>query len=243
MASTGYIDTGARLSVGGSTVSIHVDWDYNVSRLNNTVTFTGNVAYLQYVRLSGGITSFTYGTGWDAGVDVPGGTSRVGPISESGTRNVNAGYGPYGGGDFSVGVGAFDTSYPGRMYGRYRNDGYTYGNFSVGIPTLGAPSVDSQSVTNIKIKTASVNYSGSAGANATFSQMYLDYGLTAGYGTTVSSGSSSGTFNLTGLKPGTVYHYRLTAVNGGGKSTSTGDLTFKTKSVSGMTPLLMGLLK
>lgn len=240
MTSTGFHDTGARLSIGGSIVNIAVNLDYNVSRSDNTVTFTGLAQTNQYQRLTGGITSFTYGTGWEAYAQIPAGVAnRTGQFS-SGTRNVNTNYGPTGGSDFSIGVGATDTTTSCQMIGRYLNDGMSgSGSFAIGIPALGYPGLSSQSVTAIKPTTATVNSSFSAGANSSgISSIQLQYGLTTGYGST----ASGGTVNLTGLSPGKTYHYRFVATNNGGLSTTTSDYTFKTQDVPGMMPLLMGLL-
>lgn len=240
MSSTGFFDTGARLSIGGSIVNIAVNLDYNVSRTDNTVTFTGLAQTNQYQRLTGSITSFTYNTGWEAYAQIPAGVAnRTGQFS-SGARNVNTNYGPTGGSDFAIGVGATDTTTTGQMIGRYLNDGMTgSGAFAIGIPALGYPALSSQSVSAIKPTTATVNSSFSAGSNSSgISSIQLQYGLTTGYGST----ASGGTINLTGLKPGKTYHYRFVTTNNGGLSVTTSDFTFKTLGIAGHTPILMGLL-
>lgn len=240
MANTGAIDTGARLSISGSVINITLDFYYNAySRVDNTVYFNGVALYYYYGRMSGGASSFTYSTGWSAYGEVPHGASRAGSEA-SGTRNVNQWYGPTGGGDFAIAVGTWDTSVGYRAAGRFKNDGFTYGYGTVYFMALGAPYITGQSVTNIKPRTATINstfYQGDYSSG--ISSIQVQYGLTTSYGST----ASGGTVNLTGLKPGTVYHYRFIATNNGGKSVTTGDYTFKTQAVAGALPVLMGLLQ
>lgn len=241
MASTGFYDTGARFTISGSTINIAVDLDYTVSRSDNTVTFSGLNQYNQYQRLSGSISSFTYNTGWEAYAQIPAGVAnRTGQFS-SGTRNVNQTYGPTGGSDFSITVASNAVKTTGKMIGRYLNDSMTSSStFDITIPTLGSPSLTSQSVTNIKPTTATITSAFSAGSNSTgIASVQLQYGLTTSYGTNSTDSSSPYTWNLTGLKPGKVYHYRFVATNNGGNVTTTADYTFTTKSVPGMMPLLM----
>lgn len=242
MAATGFADTGARL--GGlpfsTTMAIYGQLVYDVSRSNNTVTFSNFYAQGQHVRIAGSATSFTYSTGWDVVGDAPSGSQRVSGFW-SGTRSINA-IDSTGATSFSVGVGANDTTMSVRAGARYRNDGVTYAWFTIGIPALGAPSLSSTSVTNITPRTATISASAAAGDNATFSSIELQYGLTQSYGSSTSSSSSTPTFNLTGLSPGKTYNYRFVITNGGGKVTTTGNYTFKTKPVSGMISLLTELL-
>lgn len=244
MAATGFADTGARL--GGlpfsTTMAIYGQLVYDVSRSNNTVTFSNFYAQGQHVRIAGSATSFTYSTGWDVVGDAPSGSQRVSG-GWSGTRSVNA-VDSTGATSFTVGVGANDTSMSVRAGARYRNDGVTYAWFTIGIPTLGAPSLSSQSVSNIKPRTATVNASYTAGDNATLSNIELQYGTTLSYGSSMSiaGNTTSSYFNLSELTPGATYNYRFVLTNGGGKVTTTSNYTFKTQSISGMLPLLMGLL-
>ena len=62
----------------------------------------------------------------------------------------------------------------------------------------------------------------------------FDYGVTAGYGAATTARSAGGgtkkvtvTERITGLEPGTIYHFRLTAVNAAGSAVG-GDVTFRT---------------
>lgn len=243
MATTGFADTGARLGglPGGTTIAIYGQLVYDVSRSDNTVTFSNFYAQGQHVRIAGsGYTSFTYSTGWDVVGDAPSGSQRVSG-GWSGTRSYNA-IDSTGATSFTVGVGANDTTMSVRAGAQYRYDGITYAWFTIGIPTLGAPSLNSQSVSAITPKTATIATSSSAGSNATFTSIQLQYGLTESYGSTATSSSTSATFNLTGLSPGKTYNYRFVLTNGGGKTTTTSNYTFKTQSISGMIPVLMGIL-
>ena len=76
---------------------------------------------------------------------------------------------------------------------------------------------------------------------ATAVNVYIEYGITASYGTTVVAQTSTmttpGAFsvNLTGLRPGTIYHFAA-YIDGGTAGTATGaDMTFTTVS-NGSTP-------
>lgn len=236
---SGWMDTGGNLAISGSVVKLWEYWDWSNSRVDNTVYISVTLT-VQYARVSGGISSFTYGTGWDFGVDAPAG-SIVWSGFYSGTRNVNQNY-VVGGvlSGYAVSVGANDTTYPMQARGKFRNDGWTgAGTYNMPIDALGAPSITSTSVTNIQQKTATINSSFSAGANSSgIASVQVQYGLTTGYGST----ASGTTANLTNLKPGQTYHYRFVTTNNGGKSVTTGDYTFKTKGIAGHTPVLMELL-
>lgn len=63
----------------------------------------------------------------------------------------------------------------------------------------------------------------------------VDYGLTSGYGSTVSNATltTSHSVTLTGLTPGTLYHYKVTSNDG--QTASSNDLTFTTSTFSSIT--------
>lgn len=239
MASTSYVSTGAVLDFGSYSFGLsgYVNYD-SISRSNNTITVNGANGVF---KITG---SGTYFSGYSVigAYQFPTGTTR---------RSQDFGTGTHNNGDvlsgsennFSFTVSSTATSVSVRPGGAYGNDGISWGaSSSMSIPALGSPSLSSQSVTNIKQKTATVNYSAAAGSNATMSSVQLQYGLTTSYGTNVSSSASSGSFNLSNLKPGQTYHYRFFITNGGGKTSTSGDYTFKTKPVAGMLPVLMGLV-
>ncbi|MBN1643880.1 MAG: hypothetical protein JW856_03590 [Dehalococcoidales bacterium] len=95
-----------------------------------------------------------------------------------------------------------------------------------------APTVNTISATNITIN--SVTLIGELASLGSSSSVYVsfEYGLTAGYGliTTQLLKDTTGTFiaSITGLTPGTTYHFAATA-NGGASGIGTGvDMTFTT---------------
>ncbi|WP_395737483.1 cadherin-like beta sandwich domain-containing protein [Prosthecobacter sp.] len=97
------------------------------------------------------------------------------------------------------------------------------------------PSVVPTSATGITALTATLNGTVNPNGNVTTAQ--FEYGPTASYGTnaSVTLSPNNGSLvqgvsaSLTALTPGTTYHYRLSATNGGGTSSST-DQTFTTLS-------------
>lgn len=62
------------------------------------------------------------------------------------------------------------------------------------------------------------------------SSIRLDYGPSSAYGQSIAQTllGTSHSVSLSGLSPGTIYHYQVTAKDGAGLSTSTPDLTFTT---------------
>jgi hypothetical protein len=86
------------------------------------------------------------------------------------------------------------------------------------------------------VGTTSATASGTVNPNGQSTSWYFEYGTSTAYGKKTSSKSAgSGTANvqvsgtLTGLTPGTTYHYRLVATSGGG-TTRGGDGIFATSS-------------
>lgn len=111
--------------------------------------------------------------------------------------------------------------------------GTTYGEGSF-FNTLGSvPGVLTITADNIQLSAASLN--GIVNANELSTSVSFEYGLTSSYGQTVAAvpNSVSGNSNvnvsasLSGLNPGTTYHYRIIATNILGTSTGS-DLTFAT---------------
>ena len=85
------------------------------------------------------------------------------------------------------------------------------------------PTVASAAATSITPTSATLN--GTVNPNGQATGYYFEYGTTAAYGfQTVSASAGAGTTNVpatsnvTGLQPGTAYHYRLVAVSAGGTS-------------------------
>ena len=85
------------------------------------------------------------------------------------------------------------------------------------------------------VASSSVTLNGNVYANGASTTVTFEYGTTTGYGSTATASQSpvTGTtpgdisVNITGLNPGTLYHFRVKAVNSGGTSYGT-DLTFTT---------------
>ncbi len=104
------------------------------------------------------------------------------------------------------------------------NDKFTY---------VAAPTATTNAATSITSAGATLN--GSINANGSTTTITFEYGLTTGYGTSVTAdqspvaGSSATSVSkaITGLTPGTTYHYRLKGVNASG-TTYGEDLTFTT---------------
>jgi hypothetical protein len=109
------------------------------------------------------------------------------------------------------------------------NFGITLGSVS------GPPVVVTTAATAVTSAAATLN--GTVNANGATTSVSFEYGLTTAYGTTVPGvpASVSGTTvtpvsaGITGLFPGTTYHYRVNGVNSVGTSNG-GDLTFLTTS-------------
>ncbi|MBL9144408.1 MAG: choice-of-anchor D domain-containing protein [Verrucomicrobiaceae bacterium] len=115
----------------------------------------------------------------------------------------------------------------------------------VGVPVAGeshtlalvasppSPVVAALAVSNVSSTDATLN--GTVNAVGGSATVTFEYGLTTGYGSTVTAtpspvtGSSATSVSaaLTGLAPGTTYHYRLTATSAGGTTTGA-DQTFTT---------------
>jgi hypothetical protein len=108
-------------------------------------------------------------------------------------------------------------------------------NYDVAVQYINppAPSVTTFAATAIGATTATLT--GAFNPNGFAATATLQSGLTTSYGTSSpvtlvpANGTSAQTFsvNLTGLSPGTTYHYQATATNLGGTG-SGGDVTFTT---------------
>lgn len=95
------------------------------------------------------------------------------------------------------------------------------------------PSVTTDSATSISSDGSILN--GTVNANGFTTSVTFQYGLSAAYGSTAAAAQSpvSGatdtavSYAISGLSPGTTYHYRVAAVNSGG-TTNGADMTFTT---------------
>jgi fibronectin type 3 domain-containing protein len=106
------------------------------------------------------------------------------------------------------------------------------GAFTISNP-LGAPTV--QTLAASSVGTSSARLNGTVNPNGLSTTYNFQYGTTASYGSTSSSGSfgagittvQSVNSTVSGLAPGTTYHYRLVASSSGGPANGS-DLTFPT---------------
>lgn len=240
MALTSYKDTGAILT-GTYTFRINGRLNYNVTRSNNTLTFTNVYAQCQYYSPNGG-ASFSYPSGWDLVGQVPNGTQRVSG-NWSGSRSAGNTDSTSTAGSFTTTVGATVDEINVRVGARFRNDAYTYANWDISVPALGLPSLTSQSASNVLVTTATITATASAGTNSTgVSSIQLQYGPTTSYGTNITDSSSPFTWDLTDLLPGTTYHYRFVITNAGGRTTTTGDYTFTTLPAPNTSAALLNIV-
>ncbi len=99
-----------------------------------------------------------------------------------------------------------------------------------------APGVSTGSASGITYSSAIL--SGSINPNGQITNYVFQYGATSGYGgQTPLAPAGNGTISIrltqgvTGLQPGTTYHYRIVAVNSTGVTANGKDRTFKTASI------------
>lgn len=231
MAFAGDTSTGAFLNTGFGTARIWGGIEYNVTRTNNTVNFTSTRARIRYVRESGSWTSFTYGAGWTWRMHISGVRTAN---SASGTRAPdNTDWGSSV--NFSVGVGANDTSITGQVSAYFAGDGETYtGGLGLSIPALGAPTGVTATFSLLSSRTVRLSASVSGwGANATAgSGQRIEWKKVSdgAYTNEAYSTATSHNRDKTGLTPNTQYNLRSYALNGGGKSTNSAGTTFVTLS-------------
>ena len=112
------------------------------------------------------------------------------------------------------------------------NDDFALVRYEGGTTSYAAPTTTTLSASGVVATDATIN--GTANPNGIITSAWFEYGTTTSYGQTTASqpqgyGTSANPVNaaLTGLTPGTLYHYRLVAQNG--ETTAYGaDLTFTT---------------
>jgi hypothetical protein len=244
MSVTGYVSTGAFFDTGVGIARIHGEIDYNVTRSDNVVTFSNTYARIKYVRESGTWTSFYYGAGWTWRLFVDSGTLRTSD-SASGTRNVNqtdqiTAVAP------SIAVSAGATTLSARIGAWFSGDPETFANHTLTIPGVTAASGQAITATAIKPTTATLNASVSNwGTNCTAGTgQRVEYKKASDstWTTLAYSTSASHSRNLTGLTPNTTYDIRTYTVNGAGLTSYSTAGQFKTQSVAGVLPLLLGII-
>ena len=94
----------------------------------------------------------------------------------------------------------------------------------------------------VNVAQASATVNGTVNPNGSPTNYYFQYGMTTGYGASTSTTGAGGgasdisvSANLTGLKSGTTYHYRLVAVSSGGGTTFGTDKAFTTTTPPAVT--------
>ncbi len=230
-ASTGKIDlSGTKPVLSSYTLTGEPGWDYTygASGLNAEGT-----PFILYSRSN---ASTTPGVGVAGpGFDVPIKLASAGTTScESGqSEPCSERWGDY------LGT-AIDPSEPSSVWvsGLYQNTDGQFGWGSeiakVSASTFTLPSA----VTGLASGTTatSAKVAGTVNPNGIATNWHIDYGLTSGYeSATAEQSAGSGTSavpvsaTLTGLKPGTTYHYRVVGVTSSGNAVGV-DKTFKTKA-------------
>lgn len=237
MAATGFTSTGAFLDTGFGIARIHGRIIYDVSRLNNTVTFSNAYAQIKYVRESGSWTSFTYGPGWTWRLYINTGTQRS-SNGASGTRSPEQTDNGSSTG-FSVGVSTGDSTYSGRIGAWFSGDSQTYtGTLTLNIPTVSGPAnMPTPVLTTAAVRSLAINTgtSGSAtwGNNVTSDEMRVEWRVAGSGSAWSNSGDLGGTmlnqnYTIQNLLPGTSYEVRVWAINGVGYTNTGSSATFQT---------------
>ncbi|MBL9129812.1 MAG: fibronectin type III domain-containing protein, partial [Verrucomicrobiaceae bacterium] len=142
------------------------------------------------------------------------------------------------GGDYPAGgrrgMALLPSGYPvvtGKSFGS--GSGYDIMTVAYSGPAFGPTQVVTLPATNVTTTTATLN--GTVNPNGVATTAEFQYGTSTSYGSTASitlspnNGTNTQTVsaNITGLTPGTLYHYRLTAQNGE-TSANGADMTFTT---------------
>ena len=171
----------------------------SVATTGSTLNGTVNANYL-----SSTIT-FEYGTSTSYGSNV---TASQSPVTGNISTNVSA----------NIASLVAGTTYHYRVIA-VNSLGTIYGN-DMTFTTLGqAPTVSSSAATSVTTTGATLN--GTVNANYLSTTVSFEYGLTLGYGQTVTAMQSPVTGNtitnvnasITGLSAGTTYYYRVIAIN------------------------------
>ena len=139
-----------------------------------------------------------------------------------------------GAGSFTSNISGLNGATPYYVRAYATNSAGTGYGMAMSFTTFGqSPTPTVGTATNINTTSAAMN--GSVNANYFSTVVTFEYGTTASYGSTVTAtqspvlGNSNTTVNadITGLTIGTIYHYRIKAVNSLG-TTNSNDITFTT---------------
>ena len=167
------------------------------------------------------------------------------------TPTANVGPGAYTITSWSGNIGHDANGYVSINIGDYINapvNEMTFAQINWGLPRIGYPpsivSIISDTIKPTSVRLGAEAGSAGRGTSITWAMFYRVQGdpgwINAGW-----QGDAAGYnyWNITGLKPGKTYEYYAYLVNNNGDYTNSGVSTFKTKAISGMTPLLLGLLR
>jgi hypothetical protein len=175
-------------------------------------------------RLNGTVNPNGESTSWyfEFGTSTSYGTKTASRNAGSGTKSVSV--------TMSISGLSASTTYHYRLVAQNRS-GTTLGNDQA-FTTNSAPAVQTGAAQGLGTTTATLT--GSVDPRGRSTNWHFDYGTTTSYGSKTQSqnagsgnGAKSVTAALSGLTPGTTYHYRLVATNAVG-STLGADLTFAT---------------
>jgi len=212
VAGTGY-GTAMSFTTLGQAPTATAEIATNITTTSATLNGSTNANYLSTV------VTFEYGTTINYGSTI---SAKQSPITGSTNTPVSAdltGLAP--GTTYHLIIKTVNTR------------GTVYGS-DMTFTTLGqAPVPINTAVTNITTVSATLN--GSVNPNYLSTELTFEYGTATSYGSTVTAIQSPVTGNsstnisadITGLTPGTIYHYRVKAVNSLG-TTYSGDITFTT---------------
>ena len=219
--------------LGGTTRTSPPDMGvYEFGTAPAVITLAATPVTSTTATLNGSINANTLVTNsfFDYGLTTAYGTSTAGvPVSVSGTTvtGINlpvTGLTPL-------------TTYHYRARGVTAGGMIVWGNDMTFTTLAPPPTVVTLAASAITGTTATLN--GTVNANGSSSTISFDYGLTVAYGANVAGVPPTATgstaipslYNLTGLVPNTLYHFRINGVNSGG-TTNGSDLTFTTAAIA-----------
>ena len=169
------------------------------------------------------VVTFEYGTTTGYGSTV---TAAPSPVTGTSNTSVSG----------SISELKPNTTYHYRVVATNATD-ITNGGDQTFTTSVTAPTAATDAASDISSTAATLN--GTVNANNASTTVTFEYGITTGYGSTVTASQSpiTGTSNtsvsgsLSGLKPNMTYHYRVVATNATG-ITNGGDQTFTTSAIA-----------
>ncbi len=110
----------------------------------------------------------------------------------------------------------------------------TLGTFTVNIPDTTPPTLSAITSTGLTNSSGTVTWTSNEAADS-----QVEFGTTTSYGSSTTLNASmvtSHSVNVTGLQPGTLYHYRVKSKDAAGNLTTSADFTFTTATVDTSAP-------